>query len=99
LGTFSNVLVFNKTTVCLFIFNQAKNTNKGYHRVLRKAVEVIKDNVELWINLISYYLSSDSLEMGIEAFQAGVRALTSKSLPLWQILILYLGNTHPKLVK
>jgi len=60
---------------------------------------VIEDSVELWSTLISYYLSYDSLEMGIEAFQAGVRALTSKSMPLWEILILYMGNTHPKLVK
>jgi len=60
---------------------------------------VLKDNLELWINLMSYYLCSDSLEMGIAAFQAGVQALKSKSLPLWRILILYLGNTHPKLVK
>jgi len=60
---------------------------------------VIEDSVELWITLISNYLSCDSLEMGIEAFQAGVRTLTSKSMPLWEILILYLENTHPKLVK
>jgi len=60
---------------------------------------VIEDSVELWTALISYYLSHDSLEMGIEAFQAGVRTLASKSMPLWKILILYLGNTHPKLVK
>ncbi|XP_060844936.1 U3 small nucleolar RNA-associated protein 6 homolog [Rhopalosiphum padi] len=77
----------------------AKNTNKDGHRILRKAVEVIEDSVELWIHLISYYLSYDCLEMGIEAFQAGVRALTSKSMPLWEILILYLGNTHPKLLQ
>ncbi|XP_022173261.1 U3 small nucleolar RNA-associated protein 6 homolog isoform X2 [Myzus persicae] len=77
----------------------AENTNKDCHRILRKAVEVIEDSVELWINLISYYLSYDSLEMGIEAFQAGVRALTSNSMPLWEILILYLGNTHPKLLQ
>jgi len=62
-------------------------------------VEVIADSVELWLTLISYYLNYDSLEMGIEAFQAGVQALTSKSMPLWEILILYMGNTHPKLVK
>jgi len=60
---------------------------------------VLEDSVELWITLISYYLSYDSFEMGIEAFQAGVRALASKSMPLWKILILYLANTHPKLVK
>jgi len=60
---------------------------------------VIEDSVELWITLVSYYLSYDNLEMGIEVFQAGVRALASKSMPLWKILILYLGNTHPKLVK
>lgn len=60
---------------------------------------MIQDSVELWIHLISFYLNYDSLEMGIEAFQAGVRALKSKSMPLWEILILYMGNTHPKLVK
>ncbi|KAL5237589.1 hypothetical protein ACI65C_004999 [Semiaphis heraclei] len=76
-----------------------KNTNKGYHKVLRKAVEVIKDNVELWSYLITHYLNSDSLELGIETFQAGVRALKCKSLPLWQLLILYLANTHPKLLQ
>jgi len=83
----------------LFIFIQADNTTKDYDKVLRKAVEVIEDNVELWVNLISYYLSYDSLEMGIEVFQSGVRALKSKSMPLWEILILYMGNTHPKLVR
>lgn len=66
---------------------------------MRKAVEVVDDNVELWLNLISYYLNYDSLEMGVEAFQSGVRALKNKSMPLWEILILYMGNTHPKLVK
>ncbi|XP_060856851.1 U3 small nucleolar RNA-associated protein 6 homolog isoform X2 [Metopolophium dirhodum] len=77
----------------------AKNTNIECHSVLRKGVEVIEDSVELWITLISYYLSYDSLEMAIEAFQAGVRALANKSMPLWKILILYLGNTHPKLLQ
>ncbi|KAL5237260.1 hypothetical protein ACI65C_004670 [Semiaphis heraclei] len=77
----------------------AKNTNIDCRRILRKAVEVIEDSVELWVYLISYYLTYDSLEMGIEAFQAGVRALTSKSMPLWETLILYMANTHPKLVK
>ncbi|XP_060857109.1 U3 small nucleolar RNA-associated protein 6 homolog isoform X1 [Metopolophium dirhodum] len=77
----------------------AENTNKNCHRILRKAVDVIQDSVELWITLISYYLNYDSLEMAIESFQAGVRALTSKSMPLWEILILYMGNTHPKLLQ
>ncbi|XP_003244176.2 uncharacterized protein LOC100568528 isoform X1 [Acyrthosiphon pisum] len=77
----------------------AENTNTNCHRILRKAVEVIEDGVELWITLISYYLNYDSLEMGIEAFQAGVRALKSKSMPLWEILILYMKNTHLKLNK
>lgn len=66
---------------------------------MKESVKVIKDSVDLWYNLISYYLKYDSLEMGIEAFQAGVRALTNKSMPLWEILILYMANTHPKLVK
>jgi len=83
----------------LFIFIQADNTIKDYDKIMRKAVEVIEDNVELWVNLMSYYLSCDSLEMGIEVFQNGVRVLKSKSMPLWEILILYMGNTHPKLVK
>lgn len=66
---------------------------------MRKAVEVFEDNVELWVNLMSYYLNYDSLEMGIEVFQDGVRALKSNSMPLWEILILYMRNTHPKLVR
>ncbi|XP_025203204.1 U3 small nucleolar RNA-associated protein 6 homolog [Melanaphis sacchari] len=77
----------------------AKNTSKDCQKILRKAVEVVEDSVELWIHLISYYLRYDSLDMGIDAFQAGVRALTNKSMPLWEILILYLGNTHPKLLQ
>ncbi|XP_026817863.1 U3 small nucleolar RNA-associated protein 6 homolog [Rhopalosiphum maidis] len=76
-----------------------ENTNKDCYRIMKQAVNVIKDSVELWFNLISYYLSNDSLEMGIEAFQAGVRALTNKSMPLWEILILYMANTHPKLLQ
>jgi len=66
---------------------------------MRNAVEVIKDDADIWVNLISCYLNYDSLEMVIATFQDGVRALKSKSLPLWNTLILYLGNTHPKLVK
>ncbi|XP_060857382.1 uncharacterized protein LOC132934957 [Metopolophium dirhodum] len=77
----------------------ADNTIQDYDKIMRKAVEVIKDDLELWINLISYYLNYDSLEMGIEAFQDGVRALKNKSMPLWEILILYMGNTHPKLLQ
>jgi len=66
---------------------------------MKESVKVIKDSVDLWYNLISYYLNNDSLEMGMEAFQAGVGALTNKSMPLWEILISYMANTHPKLVK
>ncbi|XP_027843595.2 U3 small nucleolar RNA-associated protein 6 homolog [Aphis gossypii] len=76
-----------------------ENTNKDCHRIMKESVKVIKDSVDLWYNLISYYLKYDSLEMGIEAFQAGVRALTNKSMPLWEILILYMANTHPKLLQ
>ncbi|XP_016658034.1 U3 small nucleolar RNA-associated protein 6 homolog isoform X2 [Acyrthosiphon pisum] len=77
----------------------AKNTNIDSPRILKKGVEVIEDSVELWITLLLYYLSYDSLEMCIEAFQAGVRTLASKSMPLWRILIFYMGNTHPKLLQ
>ncbi|XP_015372258.1 PREDICTED: uncharacterized protein LOC107167629 [Diuraphis noxia] len=77
----------------------ADNTIKDYDKIMSKAVEVIEDNVELWVNLISYYLNYDSLEMGIDVFQNGVRALKSKSMPLWEILIIYMGNTHPKLLQ
>ncbi|KAL4103959.1 hypothetical protein QTP88_019276 [Uroleucon formosanum] len=77
----------------------ADNAIKDYDIIMRKAVAVIKDNVELWVNLMSFYLSYDSLEMGIEVFQDGVRTLKSKSMPLWEILILYMGNTHPKLLQ
>lgn len=56
-------------------------------------------SVELWTKLLSYYVNYDSLEMAIEAFQAGVRSLTSNSMPLWEIIILYMQNTHPKLVR
>ncbi|XP_022174977.1 uncharacterized protein LOC111036958 isoform X2 [Myzus persicae] len=77
----------------------AENTIKDYDKIMRKAVEAIEDNVELWINLVSYYLNYDSLEMVIEVFQNGVRALKSKSMPLWEILILYMGNTHPELLR
>lgn len=59
----------------------------------------MNDSVELWTKLLSYYVNNDSLEMAIEAFQAGVRSLTSNSMPLWEIIILYMQNTHPKLVR
>lgn len=58
----------------------------------------INDSVDLWIELLAYYINFDSLDMAIEAFQAGVRCLKGKSLPLWQMTILYMQNTHPKLV-
>lgn len=57
------------------------------------------DSVELWIHLLAYYVDFDSLEMAIEVFQTGVRSLTKNSLPLWEIIILYMQNTHPKLVR
>jgi len=59
----------------------------------------MNDSVELWTKLLSYYVNFDSLEMAIEAFQEGVRCLTSNSMPLWEIIILYMQNTHPKLVR
>ncbi|CAI6357406.1 unnamed protein product [Macrosiphum euphorbiae] len=77
----------------------ANNTIQDYDKIMRNAVEVIKDDVDIWINLISCYLNYDSLEMVIATFQDGVRALKSKSMPLWAILIVYLGNTHPKLLQ
>ncbi|VVC35172.1 Hypothetical protein CINCED_3A024145 [Cinara cedri] len=77
----------------------ANNTNKDCHMILIEAVGVVKDNVEIWVKLLSYFVDFDSLEMAIEVFQAGVRALTNRSLPLWQIVILYMQNTHPKLLK
>ncbi|XP_001942643.1 uncharacterized protein LOC100167656 [Acyrthosiphon pisum] len=77
----------------------ADNTIQDYDKIMRNAVEVIKDDVDIWVNLITCYLNYDSLDMIIEAFQEGVRALQSKSLPLWKILIFYLGNTHPKLLQ
>ncbi|KAF0763452.1 U3 small nucleolar RNA-associated protein 6 [Aphis craccivora] len=76
-----------------------ENTNKDCHWIMKESVKVIKDSVDLWYNLISYYLNNDSLEMGMEAFQAGVGALTNKSMPLWEILISYMANTHPKLLQ
>lgn len=63
-----------------------------------KGVEVIKDSVELWSKLLSYYVNFDSLDMAIEAFQAGVRSLKHRSMPLWKIIILYMHSTHPELV-
>jgi hypothetical protein len=36
--------------------------------------------------------------MAVETFQEGVKALTKNSIPLWQMIILYMQNTHPKLV-
>lgn len=63
-----------------------------------KGVEVIKDSVDLWSKLLSYYVNFDSLDMAIEAFQDGVRSLKNRSMPLWKIIILYMHNTHPELV-
>lgn len=59
----------------------------------------MNNSVELWTKLLSYYVNYDSLEMAIEAFQAGVRSLKGNSMPLWEIIILYMQNTHPKLVR
>lgn len=58
----------------------------------------MKESVELWTELLSFYMNFDSMEIAINTFQIGVQYLTSKSLPLWQIMILYMQNTHPKLV-
>lgn len=63
-----------------------------------EAVGVIENSVELWAQLLSYYVDFDSLEMAIEVFQSGVRSTKSNSMPLWEIIILYMQNTHPKLV-
>lgn len=54
--------------------------------------------MELWSKLLSFYVSVDSLDMAIEAFQAGVRSLKNRSMPLWKIIILYMHSTHPELV-
>lgn len=82
-----------------FIYFQAENTSTDCHKILNEAVEAINDSVELWTKLLSFYVNYDSLEMAIEAFQEGVRSLMNKSMPLWDIIILYMQNTHPKLVR
>lgn len=83
----------------MFIYFQAENTNTDCHKVLIDAVGVMNHSVELWTKLLSYYVNFDCLEMAIEAFQEGVRSLMNNSMPLWEIIILYMQNTHPKLVK
>lgn len=47
---------------------------------------------------MNLYITHDCFEKLIEVFQEGVRELRDDSLPLWEIVIRYMLNTHPKLV-
>ncbi|VVC33441.1 Hypothetical protein CINCED_3A016359 [Cinara cedri] len=57
----------------------AMNTNKDCHMILIEAVGVVK---EIWINLLLYFVNFDNFELTIKVFQAGVRTLTNRLLPL-----------------
>ncbi|XP_025203220.1 LOW QUALITY PROTEIN: uncharacterized protein LOC112600250 [Melanaphis sacchari] len=77
----------------------AENVIEDRRRILKKAVQVIKDNVEHWIHLISYCLRNDDLNMANEVFETGIQVLKSQSMPLWEILISYLENNNPTLLQ
>lgn len=61
-------------------------------------MKALKKSVELWTELLNLYITHDCFEKLIDVFQEGVRELRDDSLPLWEIVIRYMLNTHPKLV-
>ncbi|XP_050443525.1 uncharacterized protein LOC126847389 [Adelges cooleyi] len=78
----------------------AENSSPNDRRaILTGAVKALKKSLELWTELLNLYITHDCFEKLIEVFQEGVRELRDDSLPLWEIVIRYMLNTHPKLVE
>lgn len=58
----------------------------------------MKNNPNLWCELLGYYLSRDYLKRGWSTFQKGINELQEESMPLWDMMNLYLLNTNDVMV-
>ncbi|XP_050430792.1 U3 small nucleolar RNA-associated protein 6 homolog [Adelges cooleyi] len=96
---FQNAHMSGAMLVSKYYLYWAENSSADDRRaILIGATKALKTNLDLWIELLHLYVTHDCFDNLIEAFQQGVRALKDDSLPLWQIMIRYMHNTHPKLV-
>lgn len=66
--------------------------------ILKKSVNMMKNNPNLWTELLGYYLSNDYFQRGWSTFQKGINALQEESMPLWDMMNLYLLNTDDVMV-
>lgn len=66
--------------------------------ILQKAIEVIKDDIDIWDRLLKIYLENDHFELAIHNLLTAVKELKDDSLPLWKMMIKYMHNTNPRFV-
>lgn len=66
--------------------------------ILKESVNMMNDNPNLWTELLGYYLSHDYFQRGWSTFQKGINALKEESMPLWDMMNLYLLNTNDVMV-
>lgn len=65
------------------------------HRVLTQAIETDKNNLDIWIKVIEFYVSQDCYENANQIFQDGVKLFGNTSLALWDEMYKYFQkNDH-----
>lgn len=67
--------------------------------ILLDAVLCFGDDQHIWIQLLKLHLKLNNLDKLMNVFQEGVRSLKENSLPLWKMIIRYLGDKRPDMVR
>ncbi|XP_026819187.1 uncharacterized protein LOC113557844, partial [Rhopalosiphum maidis] len=64
----------------------AEHKNEECDEILSKAIRMNKDNLNVWIEILTVYIESDSFEMAYKVFQDAIKSLESNSIPLWELM-------------
>lgn len=55
-------------------------------------IETFKNNLDIWILVLTFYVQQNCYEKANNFFQDGVKLFKNKSLPLWDVMNEYLQN-------
>lgn len=85
----------------MYFFIQADRNHYDKDRelaVLKKGLTVSNDDVDLWSKLFKYYINRDFLRNAMAVLFESVSIIKVKSLPLWEIMELYVLSTEEDMV-
>jgi len=51
-----------------------------------------KDNLNVWIEILTIYIENNSFEMAYKVFQDAIKSLESNSIPLWELMETFIIN-------